>query len=52
VFVLRDLEEMEVDEVTEILQITKDVVKSNLYYARIKIKEGLQAYYGNKLVRY
>jgi RNA polymerase sigma-70 factor (ECF subfamily) len=50
VFVLRDLEDLDVDEVTRILQLSGDVVKSNLYYARMKIREGLRAYYGDNLL--
>jgi RNA polymerase sigma-70 factor (ECF subfamily) len=47
VFILRDLEMLEVDEVCQALQMTPGNMKSNLYYARLKIKEGLQKFYKN-----
>lgn len=45
VFILRDLEMMEPEEVCDILQMTSGNLKSNLYYARLKIKEGLKNIY-------
>lgn len=49
VFVLRDLEALEVDEVCDILKESAANVKSNLYYARQKMSELIQKYYaGNK----
>jgi RNA polymerase sigma-70 factor (ECF subfamily) len=45
VFILRDLEMMEPHEVCEILQMSSGNLKSNLYYARLKIKEGLKNIY-------
>lgn len=45
VFILRDLEMLEVDEVCQALEMTPGNMKSNLYYARLKIKEGLQKFY-------
>ncbi len=47
VFVLRDLEQLESEEVCRILQLSNGNMKSNLYYARLKIKEGLQKIYKN-----
>jgi len=47
VFILRDLEMLEVDEVCQALQMTPGNMKSNLYYARLKIKEGLKKCYKN-----
>ncbi len=44
-FILRDLEMLEVEEVCEMLQMTSGNLKSNLYYARLKIKEGLKKIY-------
>ena len=44
-FVLRDLEMMEVKEVCEILGITAGALKSNLYYARLAMKESITNYY-------
>lgn len=45
VFVLRDLEQLEVNEVCEILDMSAGNVKSNLYYARLYMKEALTKYY-------
>lgn len=46
VFILRDLEELEVDEVCAILSTSAGKVKSNLYYARQKMSALLQDHYG------
>ncbi|MEO7988441.1 MAG: RNA polymerase sigma factor [Chryseolinea sp.] len=45
VFVLRDLEGLSVDEVCKILHMSAEKMKSNLYYARQKIREDLTLYY-------
>lgn len=45
VFILRDLEQFTPDEVCAALNMSFGNVKSNLYYARIKIKDGLQKFY-------
>jgi len=45
VFILRDLEDLPVDEVCEILSMTAGNVKSNLYYARKELSEKLKVYY-------
>lgn len=45
VFVLRDLERFEVDEVCEMLQMSAENVKSNLYHARTFIKSRLLKIY-------
>ena len=45
VFVLRDLEGLSVDEVCKILDMSAKKMKSNLYYARQKIREDLTLYY-------
>lgn len=37
VFVLRDLEDLSVAEVSEILGLSADVIKSNLYHARLNV---------------
>lgn len=47
VFVLRDLEQLNVDEVCEILGMSAGNLKSNLYYARMNIKTELEKYYKN-----
>ncbi len=49
VFVLRDLEGLSVDEVCTILNIKPDAMKSNLFYARQKIREDLKKYYSESV---
>ncbi|MGC4022684.1 MAG: RNA polymerase sigma factor [Cyclobacteriaceae bacterium] len=48
VFILRDLELQTTEEVCQALQMSASNMKSNLYYARMKIKEGLQKIYERK----
>ena len=48
VFILRDLQQLEPDEVCSMLSISPGNLKSNLYYAREKIKVQLDLYYGKK----
>lgn len=45
VFILRDLEDLPVAEVCEILSMTAGNVKSNLYYARKELSEKLKVHY-------
>ena len=45
VFVLRDLEGMPVEEVCDILSMSANNVKSNLYHARQQMSEKLKMYY-------
>ena len=45
VFTLRDLEGLSSTEVGEILSMKAGNVKSNLYYARLKINEQLKQHY-------
>ncbi|HPM29221.1 MAG TPA: RNA polymerase sigma factor [Chryseolinea sp.] len=45
VFVLRDLEGLSVEEVCEVLKMSAGKMKSNLYYARQKIRQDLIQYY-------
>lgn len=47
VFILRDLEELPVQEVSDILSMSAGNVKSNLYYARIRMGELIKKYYGD-----
>lgn len=42
VFVLRDLQGAEMDEISDITSMSKGTVKSNLYYARLSIREKLK----------
>lgn len=39
VFVLRDLQDLKMDEIAHILKISVGTVKSNLYYARLNIRK-------------
>jgi RNA polymerase sigma-70 factor, ECF subfamily len=41
-FILRDLQEMEMDEIAEILNMSTEKIKSNLYYARQNIRQKLK----------
>ena len=45
VFVLRDMEDLPVEEVCSILSMSAGNVKSNLYYARQRVGEKLKSYY-------
>jgi RNA polymerase sigma-70 factor (ECF subfamily) len=45
VFILRDLEGLPVEEVSNILSMSAGNVKSNLYYARQQMSEKLKMYY-------
>jgi RNA polymerase sigma-70 factor, ECF subfamily len=42
VFILRDLQGAEMDEISDITSMSKGTVKSNLYYARLSIREKLK----------
>jgi RNA polymerase sigma-70 factor, ECF subfamily len=42
VFVLRDLQDLEMDEIAKITGFTKNVIKSNLYLARMNIRNKLR----------
>ena len=44
-FVLRDLEGLSVEEVKEITGMDQGQIKSNLYYARIHVREELGKHY-------
>lgn len=48
VFILRDLQMLEPQEVSSILDMSAANLKSNLYYARLKMKEGLERFYETK----
>ncbi len=42
VFVLRDLQDLDMQEIAEILNISISAVKSNLYYARVNIRKKMK----------
>lgn len=48
VFVLRDLEDRDMDEIAGLLDMSPGQVKSNLYYARKKVSEEIALYYQAK----
>lgn len=49
VFVLRDLQGLSGDEVAEVLALKPEVVKSNLYYARMRMRELITMYEKEKV---
>lgn len=51
VFVLRDVEELGNAEVADVLEMTVPAVKSRLHRARIKLRNGLDKYFKEKMVR-
>lgn len=46
VFILRDLQDVTTEETAEILGMSPESVKTNLHYARKRIREGLKRQYG------
>lgn len=50
VFVLRDLEGLSIRETSEALEISEATVKTRLLRARLKLREILSAYYGDRLM--
>lgn len=51
VFILRNLEELDMQEIGEILSMSAGNVKSNLYYARVKMSELINQYYQEAATR-
>jgi len=49
VFLLRDVEGLSIRETTEALNLTETNVKTRLLRARMYLREGLSAYYGERL---
>lgn len=49
VFILRDLEGLSIRETSEALDISEATVKTRLLRARLKLREMLSAYYGERL---
>lgn len=52
VFILRDLQGAEMEEISEITSLTKGTVKSNLYYARLNIREKLEKIENIKFIQH
>lgn len=49
VFILRDLEGLSIRETSETLELTETAIKTRLLRARLKLREMLSAYYGERL---
>lgn len=49
VFILRDIEGLSVKETAEALSVSEEVVKTRLLRARLKLREMLSVYYGERL---
>jgi len=49
VFILRDIEKLSIRETSEALGLTETTVKTRLLRARLKLRELLSAYYGERL---
>ncbi len=49
VFILRDLEGLSIRETSEALDLTETTVKTRLLRARLKLREMLSAYYGERM---
>lgn len=49
VFILRDLEGLSIRETSQALSLTETTVKTRLLRARLKLREMLSAYYGERL---
>ena len=49
VFILRDLEGLSIRETSETLELTETAIKTRLLRARVKLREMLSAYYGERL---
>ena len=49
VFILRDIEKLSISETSKALDITETTVKTRLLRARLKLREELSVYYGERL---
>ena len=49
VFILRDIEGLSIYETSEALDLTETAVKTRLLRARLKLRESLSVYYGERL---
>ena len=48
VYILRELEGLSVEEVGQILSMSSDSIKSNVYHARVQITKWMKEHYGEK----
>jgi RNA polymerase sigma-70 factor (ECF subfamily) len=51
VFILRDLQDLSVEEVAEVTGLSQGSIKTNLHHARRRIREQLQKQYGMEEIR-
>jgi RNA polymerase sigma-70 factor, ECF subfamily len=51
VFVLRDLEDLSIQETSQVLGLSETAVKTRLLRARLRLREELSSYYGDRLNR-
>lgn len=49
VFVLRDIEDLSIQETSQVLGLSETAVKTRLLRARLRLREELSSYYGNRL---
>jgi RNA polymerase sigma-70 factor (ECF subfamily) len=49
VFILRDIEKLSISETSEALNLPETTVKARLLRARLKLRELLSVYYGERL---
>jgi len=48
VFVLRDIEELSIDETAEVLNVSRTAVKARLWRGRLQLREGLNKYFSKQ----
>jgi RNA polymerase sigma-70 factor (ECF subfamily) len=51
VFVLRDIESLSIQETCDVLNLNESVVKTRLLRARLRLREELSNYYGERLIK-
>ena len=51
VFVLRDIEDLSIQETSQVLGLSETAVKTRLLRARLRLREELSSYYGDRLNR-
>jgi RNA polymerase sigma-70 factor, ECF subfamily len=49
VFVLRDIEDLSIQETSQVLSLSETAVKTRLLRARLRLREELSSYYGDRL---
>jgi RNA polymerase sigma-70 factor (ECF subfamily) len=51
VFVLRDIEDLSIQETSQVLGLSETAVKTRLLRARLRLREELSSYYGDRLIK-